>query len=489
MTDTLADVAGSAAMAGAAGAAIPNSSAVGDRTRLPGFTGFAGMASRDITPPVGIRHRNWGPATSDIASGVHRPFALTAWAIRAADDADPVVVIGADATWWRRVDDYLLMRQALVDGLGLDETRILFCLSHTHAGAVLGSSHADLPGGQLIPQYLRELRAAAVDAGREAIAALRPATVEWVVGRCEVAADREAQVADRAVVAYNPTRTADDTVLVGRVTAADGSAVGTVVNYACHPTTLAWQNSLLSPDYVGALRQVVEDATGAPCLFLQGASGDLAPREQYVGDTAVADRHGTAIGHAVLAALATMTPPRSVLELSEIVESGAPLGMWRSSPVDHPTVLRAGRDEVELDLRPLPTLAELEEQWADIDPRSRDERLRRARDLREGYIDGPTVRHPLWTIRLGDAVIVAHPGEAYSPLQRDLRERFPELAVVVVNLANGPGFVYLPSDDAYRRGAYQAWQTALAPGGLARLTEAAIAAVARTGERDAGEPQ
>lgn len=467
-------------MTGSQGAAAPDTSVIGDRTRPRGFAGLAAMASRDITPPVGIRNRNWGPATTDIASGVHRPFYLTAWAVSEADGADPVVIIGADGTWWRRVADYEQMRRALIEGLGLAESRILFCLSHTHAGAALGGSEENLPGGALVPGYLAQLQAAAVEAGREALTALRPATVDWAVGRCDVAADREAQIDGRAIVGYNPTRTADDTVLVGRVCAVDGEVLGTIVNYACHPTTLAWQSSLLSPDYVGQLRQVVEESTGAPCLFLQGASGDLAPRQQYVGDTAVADRHGSAIGHAALAALAGMPPSGAALELGEIVESGAPLGMWRPVPADLPGGLTARRTEVELDLRPLPTLAELEQQWAGIDPRSREERLLRARNLRDGYIDGPTVSHPLWTIRLGDAVIVAHPGEAYSEFQVRLRERFPELAVVAVNLANGPGFVYLPGDDAYRRDAYQAWQTVLAPGGLARLTEAAIEQIAAT---------
>ena len=40
-----------------------------------------------------------------------------------------------------------------------------------------------------------------------------------------------------------------------------GRTLGTIVNYACHPTTLAWQNTLVSPDYVGALREVVEHST------------------------------------------------------------------------------------------------------------------------------------------------------------------------------------------------------------------------------------
>ncbi len=455
-------------------ATVPDTSAIGDTRPVPGFAGYAGLATRDVTPPVGIRNRNWGPATADRAAGVHRPLRLTALAVSEMPESEPVLVIGVDATWWRRVADYARLEHALVDGLGISGDRILFCLSHTHAGAVLSEGDAHLPGGDLIAGYLATLREAAVAAGRQAIDCREPATIDWATGRCDLAADRESEIAGRAAVGYNPHVTADDTVLVGRV-AAGGRVVGTVVNYACHATTLAWQNMLLSPDFVGAMRDLVEQATdGAPCLFLQGASGDLAPREQYVGDTAIADRHGASLGHAVLSALAALPPPGTLLELGGVMESGAPLGMWQAAPHPRAGAVRAVRADVELDLRQLPTLDELAAEWADIDPESRAERLRRAADLRTGYIDGPTVRHPLWVLRLGTAVIVAHPGEAYSEFQKRLRARFPDLAVVAVNLANGPGFVYLPTDEAYARGAYQAWQTVLAPGGLRRLTDAAI---------------
>jgi len=89
-----------------------------------------------------------------------------------------------------------------------------------------------------------------------------------------------------------------------------------------------------------------------------------------------------------------------------------------------------------------------------------------------------TVAHKIWTVQIGDAVIVAHPGEAYSAFQSELRRRFPERAIIVANLTNGPGFVYLPDAQAYRRNAYQAWQTPLAEGALEMLTEAAAAAIA-----------
>ncbi|QNA91382.1 hypothetical protein [Microbacterium sp. Se63.02b] len=341
---------------------------------------------------------------------------------------------------------------------------------------MLCAADAHLPGGELIPGYLEALAAAGVAAGREALDGAVPGLIEWTTGTCTLAADRELDVDGRALVGYNPAATADDTVTIGRLSV-DGAVRGTLVNYACHPTTLAWQSREVSPDYVGAMREIVEAATGSPCLFVQGASGELAPREQYTGDVEVADRHGRSLGHAVLAALDALPVPGAELTLEGVVESGAPLAIWAGHAASGGEGAGGSVSSVDLPLRDLPTLDELAEEWKDIDPRSREERLGRARNLRDGYIDGPTVQHPVWAWRLGDAVIVGHPGEAYSRLQTTLRARFPETPIVVMNLTNGPGFVYLPTRDAFDRGAYQAWQTPLAPGALELLEEHAVSLV------------
>ncbi|UAJ81060.1 hypothetical protein IT072_08765 [Leifsonia sp. ZF2019] len=443
---------------------------LGARLAVPRTDAPVGVARRDITPPTGIRAKNWGPADWERSEGAHRPFTATALAV----GADPLVLVALDGTWWRRVDDERAVRGRVRELLGIAEERLVIALSHTHAGAVLCSADAGLPGGELIPGYLDALAEAIASAAREAVDTAAPGHIDWTAGRCALAADRELDIEGRALVGYNPDATeADDTVVVGRITAADGGTVGTVVNYACHPTTLAWQNRLVSPDYVGAMRELVEAETGAPVLFLQGASGELAPRRQYTGELDVADRHGRALGYAVLSALALLPAPGTELELSGVVESGAPLGMWTEAPQAPATTIAAARSAVELELNDLPTLDDLERSWADIDPRSRQERLGRARNLRDGYIDGPTVEHPLWAWRLGDALLVAHPGEAYSAFQTGVRGDLEGNPVLVLNLANGPGFVYLPTDEAYRRGAYQAWQTPLAPGSLGRVTAAA----------------
>lgn len=450
--------------------------AIGDRIRIPRTRARIGVARRDITPPVGIRAKNWGPADWERSEGAHRPFELTALAVIGGDDR-PRVLLAVDGTWWRRVADERSVRGAILDGLGLQPDQLMLSLSHTHAGAVLCAADAHLPGGELIPGYLEALAAAGIAAGREALDGAVPGLIEWTNGTCTLAADRELDVDGRPLVGYNPAGVADDTVTIGRLSV-DGAVRGTIVNYACHPTTLAWQNREVSPDYVGAMREIVEAATEAPCLFVQGASGELAPREQYTGDVAVADRHGRSLGHAVLAALDALPVPGEELTLEGVVESGAPLAIWAGRAATGGEGAAGSVTRVELPLRDLPTLDELAEEWKDIDPRSREERLGRARNLRDGYIDGPTVQHPVWAWHLGDAVIVGHPGEAYSRLQTALRARFPETPIVVMNLTNGPGFVYLPTRDAYERGAYQAWQTPLAPGALDLLEEHAVVVVA-----------
>ena len=111
----------------------------------------------------------------------------------------------------------------------------------------------------------------------------------------------------------------------------DGEVVATVVNYACHPTTLAWDSRARSPDYVGSMRETVQARYPAPCLFLQGASGDLGPRDGFVGDPAVADRNGRWLGYAALTALESTLPPQHELSYAGGVASGTTIGVWKTS--------------------------------------------------------------------------------------------------------------------------------------------------------------
>lgn len=438
------------------------------------FRGVIGVARRDITPPIGIYSRCWGAAKHDVATGVHRPLTLTTITFERHRLDTPLVLMSADLMSWRSRD-----AEAAIIGTILEESRVLrenlmFCLTHTHAAPSVRREDADKPGGALIDAYQQELVGASLRSIKDAQVSKCDATVTWAYGKCDLASNRDfAQPgASRVLCGFNPEGHADDTLLVGRICDDAGKIILAIVNYACHPTTLAWENTLLSPDYVGAMRELVESHTGAPCLFLQGASGELAPAEQYVGDTSVADRHGRRLGFAVLSTLEGMTPPGTQLAYQGVMESGAPLAMWKPEKVPASTTLAAKTRDVVLPLKPMPSARELEEQWRACDDPVLKERLWRKLGVRKVVGDGDTSPMPLFVWRLGEAFLVGQPNEAYSQFQIELRRAFPDLAIAVMNLVNGSAG-YLPPGDMYDRDCYQVTQSPFERGSLETLIASA----------------
>lgn len=449
--------------------------------------GRIGLARIEITPQAGIYSRNWGAAAHDVARGIHRPLWLTAVAFADMAQGSPMVLLDADLGWWASAAHEREVRGRILERLGLPAERLLFALTHTHSAPPLSVPEPHWPGGDLLAGFHAQIEQAAVEAARQAIAAAEPALIDWHQGHCRLAANRdlpESQVlpagsaSDRVLCGYNPAGPVDDTLLVGRITAATGRSLGTIVNYACHPTTLAWDNDLISPDYVGAMRETLQEANeGAPAVFLQGASGELAPRHQYTGDVTVADRHGRELGHAALATLHAMEAPGQQLEFDRIVESGAPLAVWRPQRVEterRTTPLAAKRAVVDLPLKAWPTAAELEAEIVACPDRALAERIRRRLRIRESLGDAATYPLEIWGWRIGEALVLGTMAEAYSRIQRRLRDAFSDRAVIWLNVVNG-SVGYLPPAELYDLDIYPVWQTPFDRGSLERVEAAAVA--------------
>ncbi len=431
-----------------------------------------GIATGDITPPIGVRAHNWGAARESVAIGVHHPLSAGVIAINSSDGLRYIITV--DLGWWQNVAAFDRVMSPLVERLRVDRDRVLLHLTHTHSGPSICDTDHRLPGVGLLDDYREQLVETLGRLAHAAASDAFDATITWAYGSCHLAVVRDVPCGERYAVGFNPDADADTTVLVGRVVDADGGDRAILVNYACHPTTLGWDNRLLSPDFLGEMRREVETRTGVPCLFFQGASGELSPREQYTADTSVADRHGRTLAYAVLSTLSNMGRAGVGLHFDGVVESGAPLAIWSETPRTPDEQQSFVRLDVEFECRPPLTEAALLSQWKDLDPAAARERMTRANRLADGYRDAHgRAFHPLHLWRLGDAVVVAHPGEAYSDLQRELRRRHPDLAIAVLNLTNGPGFMYLPPRAAYDDDRYQVWQTLAAAGSLERLIDAA----------------
>ncbi len=435
----------------------------------PSFQGLIGIAREDITPPVGIYSRNWGAAKHDVATSIHRPLTLTVMTIKASASEAPLVFIDADLGWWKTPQTYESFSSRLLDALSLKSSQLIFALSHTHAGPPLMDADESLPGSDLLNSWMEDLFEKTVKTVQDSLSSQVESTLDWHSGRCNLATYRDLPDPtvenDRVLCGFNPSGTPDETLIVGRITDQSGQLRGTITNYACHPTTLAWENEAISPDYLGAMRETMQQVTGAPALFMLGACGDLAPRNQYVGDVEVADHHGRQLAYASLAVLEDMEPTGQQLAYTGAVESGAPLAVWKNQPAEISSILSADQLTVELPIKDWPTAEELEKERLACPDRALEERLRRKRDIRRGIGDGSTFQLPISTWRIGDAVLVGCCCEPYSVLQQELRQRFPEVTILCMNLING-SVGYLPPAELYDTDVYPVWQTPFDRGSL-----------------------
>lgn len=445
-----------------------------DKALLPRlFKGVIGVAAADITPPEGICISNWGAAGVQVASGIHQPLFLHCITFQSSAEDKPLVLLSADLGWWKNMYDENDVRNYILKTLGIEESRLLFCLTHTHAGPSICSFDTDLPGGDLIPPYLETIKTKAIEVITASLENAQDSCITWNKGRCALAQNRDLYIAkeQRYVVGYNEKETPDDTILIGRITGEKNNTLAVIVNYACHPTTLAWNNTLISPDFVGSMRELINTYANVPILFLQGASGELSPADQYTGDVAVAEKNGKILGFSVLSALQCMGEAGYSRVLSSIVESGAPLAVFSEEKINDTTnAIQSRVIRIRFDLKDQTPIKEIKKQWEEETVAAVKERLWRRVNIRSYLGDQSFTEISVWIWRIGDTFIIGHPNEAYSWLQKELRAHFPNVNIVVINIANGH-IGYLPPEAFFDYNVYTVWQTPFARGSLERMTE------------------
>lgn len=447
------------------------------------FVGLAGVARENITPPVGIYARNWGSSLHDTAEGLHRPLFATALSIRARDSAEQLVVLCLDLSFWRSPAEEREIRDAILEDSGLLENELVVHQSHTHSAPSTAIQFASEQGGHLIASHRARVIAGSANAIRLATEKREPIVLTWNQGSCRLAFNRHFREpgSDRILIGLNPGAPADDELLVGRIQNRQGRVVAVLVNYACHPVSLGGGNKLISPDYVGAMREVVElHNEGAICVFMHGASGDLTPRRSYESDVEAAEQNGREIGFAAMAALAGMLPAEHELHFAGAAESGAALAIWklRTTDRDESAVLRTMTVTARLRLKNLQSETELDAAISSCTDAAQRERLVRRRLLRATVGEGSHYDFPVFVSRLGTSCIVALPAEPHSEFQTALRALCPDDRIVVMNIANGY-LGYLPPAADYALDLYQVHVALFGPGSMERVLEVTAAAIQR----------
>ena len=99
------------------------------------------------------------------------------------------------------------------------------------------------------------------------------------------------------------------------------------------------------------------------------------------------------------------------------------------------------------------------------------ERRTRVLGRLENLPSGDAYPYQIVISRMGGAIWIAVQGEPYNELQRTLRKRFPQMAIVIATVAGAWGASYLPPADCYGKGIYQESIAVLKPGSLEQVIE------------------
>ena len=431
---------------------------------------LAGTGRSDITPAPGTPQGGWGAQTHQRGLGAGMPMLATALVLSDTRETLAIVdvdAIGFDKEWTGRI------LAAISGASGLPLNRIRFSCTHTHSGPNTFRLNNISEGLEMALAYLESLPMRIAGAVWQARQNMQPVRVAASSGRSEINVNRRFQVPGGGMaVGRNWNGVADPTVRVVRLEALDESPVATLVHYSCHPTTMAWQNQLFTPDYPGMCRQVVEREAGGTCLFLQGAPGNVTPRRGFTGDPRVYRRLGSLLGlEAARVALGIETLPRREKYLG-VLQSGAAIALYEDQPVEpRPPVLRMETRFLRMPLRSFDAPGEL---LGEVKTLERElDRLRCEHDeagIRETtarltqtswranmarlYHGQDSIDWQMQAIRIGDIALLSVEGEPFAEIGLRIAAASPFPHTLFSGYSNG-GFGYIPTREAFAEGGYE----------------------------------
>lgn len=310
--------------------------------------------------------------------------------------------------------------------------RLMLTASHTHSGPVVRDNLFDMYGlsedqWKLVEAYTAALPGLMVAAVEQALNSLEPCALQWGIGEAGFAKNRRKYTVGGVTNDFNPIGPVDHDVPVLAARRADGSLKAVLFGYACHNTTLSFQQ--FCGDYAGFSQANLEERLpGTTALFVAGCGGDQNPLPRRTIE--LAQQYGDELAKAV-----------------EAVVNGT------LSDVRGP--LRAAYKEIPLELSTPPTREQLEQQLQsqDVYVQRRAKRLLATLD-EKGALD-TTYPYPVQVWQFADTLqMTVLGGEATVDYSLRLKYELGRDRQFVIAYANDV-CAYIPSLRVLREGGYE----------------------------------
>lgn len=397
---------------------------------------LVGIAKEDVTPELGTLLYGY-PVPERPAKRVLDPLMVGVTAI--SQDGKTVLLISAELCCFN-VDKCTEMRKVIARETNVEWENIILSAIHTHSGPITRSSAG---WGTADDAYLDNLFVPqTVKAAKKALAQLQPAVMGIGFTESRAGVNRRA-VDENGKVDFgrNEDGPYDPTMTLLCFKACSGEMIGSIVHFAAHPTAAA-RNLSITRDWPGVMIDRVEELTGAPCSFFNGAEGDIGPRvstenprrkEYYLYETGLIAASDVEKAYANLQAFEV---PKMSLGYGKVLL---------------PFVTPPSREDVEAEIAAIEQGSEAIEgvrasQYAQL------KKVKAIYDSGEAFPDALDLDQTI--IALGDLVIVPAPFECFCKISLAIRAGSPYKHTILLGLSNGSRG-YMPTEDQIPFGGYE----------------------------------
>jgi hypothetical protein len=335
------------------------------------------------------------------------------------------------------------IKDRIVKKTSIDIDSILITSIHTHSAPEMefGRSEAN---DSYIRSFIFQISDNACKTIKD-IKSFNKAALKYGKGKCDINIARRIVKPEGGGMAYrigDPDGLRDEEVGILQLTNETGSRKVTIFNYACHPVTLGYESNYISTDYPGKAREIIEQKVGGMAVFLNGAAGDLSPREGNTIEPIVTDRVGEYLGNAAVSIKMTLFSDNP--DIKTIAKT-----IWvpfRDQIITKEHITREAKRKVS-DITEFFTWSEMLDRW--------EKKVYEMIDRNEVKKSFP---FKINVVKLGKVIIFFTQGELFVKYQLELKRLFPDYQIFCVAYVHGVG-AYIPTEDVFEKKGYEADQS------------------------------
>ncbi len=409
----------------------------------------AGVGMTNITPALGTPMD--GYYIERLASTVHDD--LYARAVVLEDGSKTLVLVVADL-----IDvapyGFPAARKKIQEELNVPAENIIISATHTHTGPTFTTDYEKYIAGKIL------------DAVKIALSNIQDVVIKSGTGKAENISFHRRFMMKDGTVKFNPGRLnpnivepmgpVDPGVGIICLETLNGEPIAILVNFALHLDTIG--GTEISADFPYFMSEILKKVLGDDLMvfFGFGTCGNVNHINVKEPENTEGYERAQRIGHALAAAVIREIPTLEVQNIDKL------------------------SSESETVYLKIPEYSKKQIKEAEINAKKESNEIASTPEIREAMkilrihnMNNQPIEAEILTFGIGDASIVALPGEIFVELGLAIKERSPFKNTLVLTLANN-SIGYIPNKEAFKYGAYEVEVSMIAEGEGEKLVESSL---------------